>query len=414
MYDFANSGYTTVVLTAIFNTYFVGVVASGVGHTGTATLLWTLATAITNIFVIATAPIVGAIADHGAYKKRFLALTTIGCVAFTAALGLVGRGDIGLGMTFVILSYFMFATGENIIAAFLPEIASERNVGRISGYGWALGFVGGVLVLGLCLAYVQSSQAQDLPATHYVPVTMWITAAAFAVAALPTFLWLRERALPQARPVGEGYVRLGFRRVRTTFERARHYQDLFRFLVSLAVYHCGVNIVIVLTAVYAQEVMGFSMSENIKLIMVANVTAAIGAFGFGFLQDRIGSVRTLSITLCVWIVALTATYFIESRTGFWIVANLIGLALGSTQSAGRALVGQFSPVQRAAEFFGLWGLAGKFAAIVGPVTAGVIAYLSHGNLRMALVSTVAFFAVGLVLLLRVDERRGRAAALAGS
>jgi MFS transporter, UMF1 family len=410
MYDFANSGYTTVVLTAIFNTYFVGVVAGAVYDKGSATFLWTLATAITNVFVLLSAPIIGAIADHGAYKKRFLALTTIGCVASTAALGLVGAGDVALGMSLLILSYLMFATGENIVAAFLPEIASVKNIGRISGYGWSLGFVGGILVLGLCLGAVVSGQAAGRSATHYIPFTMWITAAVFALAALPTFALLRERAVPQARGPGEGYVRVGFARVRQTFQRARHYRDLFRFLSALAVYYCGVNTVIVLTAIYAQAVMGFTMSENITLIIVANLTAAVGAFGFGFLQDRLGSVRTLLIALCLWIAALTATYFVESRAAFWVVANIIGFALGATQSAGRALVGQFSPVQRAAEFFGLWGLAGKLAAVVGPLTAGYIAYASGGNLRMALVSTVVFFVTGLVLLLRVDEARGRAAA----
>lgn len=415
MYDFANSGYTTVVLTAIFSAYFVGVVAAGgVGQKGMATLLWTVATSITNIAVLLTAPVLGAIADYGAHKKRILALTTVGCVISTAALGWVGQGDVVLGMFAVILSYLMFATGENIIAAFLPEIATERNIGRISGYGWSLGFIGGVIVLGLCLAYVQFAQAHGMPATAYVPVTMWITAVMFGLAAIPTFVWLRERAQPRRLPPGQNYLRLGFARVHHTLKRVRHYRDLFRFLIALAVYYCGVNTVVVLTAVYAQEVMGFTMSENILLILIANVTAAIGAFGFGFVQDWVGSVRTLAMTLVLWIVALTAVYFIESRVGFWVAANLIGIALGSSQSAGRALVGQFSPVERSAEFFGLWGLSGKLAAVIGPATSGFIAYATHGDLRMALASTIAFFAIGLILLFRVDERRGRAAALAAS
>lgn len=410
MYDFANSGYTTVVLTAIFNAYFVGVVAKGVGTAGTPTLLWALATAVTNVFVLMSAPVLGAIADHGAYKKRFLAVTTTGCVLFTALLGLVGAGDVWLGMVLVILSYLMFAFGENFIAAFLPEIARGKDMGRVSGYGWSLGYVGGLLVLALCLAYIQWAQGQGATATQYVPVTMWITAAIFALAALPTFCWLRERAVPQSLLPGQGYVRTGFARVRDTIRHARHYRDLFRFLVTLAVYHCGVNTVIVLAAVYAQEVMGFGMQETIMLIMVVNVTAAVGAFSFGFLQDWMGSVRTLALTLLVWIAALAIAYFVESRAGFWVVANLVGISLGSSQSAGRALVGRFSPPARAAEFFGLWGLAGKLAAVIGPVTYGLITYLSRGDHRLALVSTGVFFVLGLVLLLGIDERRGHEAA----
>jgi UMF1 family MFS transporter len=412
MYDFANSGYTTVVLTAVFNAYFVGVVAGdGADRSGMATLLWTVAMAITNFLVLVSAPVLGAIADHGAHKKRFLAFTTIGCVLFTILLGFVGRGDVALGMALVILATFMFASGENFIAAFLPEIASQREMGRISGYGWSLGYLGGLLVLGLCLAYIQWAQARGDVAEQFVPVTLWITAAMFALAALPTFIWLRERAVPQRLAPGESYVRTGFARVRHTLAHARHYRDLFRFLVTLAVYYCGINTVVVVAAIYAQETMGFTMQENIILILVVNVTAAVGALLFGLVQDRLGSVRTLAVTLVVWIVALVLAYFIESRAGFWVVANLVGLALGSSQSAGRALVGQFSPPERSAEFFGLWGLAGKLAAVIGPLVYGLVTFLTHGNHRQALLSTCAFFIAGLLLLLTVNERRGRAAAL---
>lgn len=412
MYDFANSGYTTVVLTAVFNAYFVGVVAGdGADVSGTATLLWTVAMAITNFLVLASAPVLGAIADHGAHKKRFLAFTTVGCVFFTAMLGWVGRGDVMLGMTLVILSSLMFASGENFIAAFLPEIAAQKDMGRISGYGWSLGYLGGLLVLGLCLMYIQWAQSRGEAAVQYVPVTMWITAVMFALAALPTFLWLRERAAPQPLARGENYIRIGFARVRRTLAQARHYRDLFRFLITLAVYYCGINTVIVLAAIYAQEVMGFSMRENIMLILVVNVTAAIGAFGFGLLQDRLGSVRTLAITLLVWIVALVIAYFTETRAAFWVVANLVGVSLGSSQSAGRALVGQFSPPERSAEFFGLWGLAGKLAAVVGPLVYGLVTFISQGNHRLALLSTCGFFIAGLLMLLTVNERRGRAAAI---
>jgi len=411
MYDFANSGYTTVVLTAVFNAYFVGVVAgNGADRSGTATLLWTVVMAITNVLVLASAPILGAIADHGAHKKRFLAFTTVGCVFFTILLGFVGRGDVALGMTLVILATLMFASGENFIAAFLPEIAEQKDMGRISGYGWSLGYLGGLLVLGMCLVYIQWAQSQGDAVTQYVPVTMWITAVMFALAALPTFIWLRERAVPQPLAPGENYIRIGFARVRHTLSQARHYRDLFRFLITLAVYYCGINTVVVLAAIYAQEVMGFSMQENIMLILVVNVTAAIGALTFGLVQDRLGSVRTLAITLLVWIAALAIAYFTETRAAFWVVANLVGVALGSSQSAGRALVGQFSPPERSAEFFGLWGLAGKLAAVIGPLVYGLVTYLTHGNHRQALLSTTAFFIAGLLLLLTVNERRGRAAA----
>ncbi|MGH8507619.1 MAG: MFS transporter [Gammaproteobacteria bacterium] len=416
MYDFANSGYTTVVLTAIFNAYFVGtVVGVETGYTpGTGTLLWTIAMGISNFLVLLSAPVLGAVADFRACKKRFLGLSTLGCVLFTALLGIVEAGDVALGMTLVVMSSIMFATGENLIASFLPEIARPQEMGRISAYGWAIGYLGGLLVLGLCLAYITWAEGHQHTATQYVPVTMWITAVAFAAAALPTLLWLRERARPGMWPAHESYARIGFERVRHTLGEARRFKDLFRFLATLSVYYCGINTVVVLAAIYAQEVLGFGVQETIWMVLLVNITAAAGALGFGLLQDRLGSVPTLAGTLLLWIAALLLAYWIEDREGFWIVANLIGIALGSSQSAGRALIGQFSPPERTAEFFGLWGLAGKLAAVIGPLSYGVITQVSRGNHRLALLATAGFFIAGLALLATVNERRGRNAARASS
>lgn len=416
MFDFANSGYTTVVLTAVFNAYFVGVVVTNtdIATSASGTLYWTIAIAITNALVFLSAPILGAIADHGGNKKRFLAVTTTGCVVFTALLATVGPGDVWLAMTFVIVASFMFATGENLIAAFLPEIAPQADMGRISGYGWSLGYLGGLLVLGMCLAYVTWAQAHGHRAAQYVPITMLITAFMFAVAVVPTFLWLPERAHAAKQPRRQNYLSIAFIRLRQTLGRAQDFRDLFRFLLSLSAYYCGIYTVIVLAAVYAREVMGFDTRDTLVLILVINLTAAIGAFVFGHVQDRLGSRRTLAVTLVIWIFALLLAYFIETRSGFWLVGNLVGLALGSSQSASRAMVGQFSPPARSAEFFGLWGLASKFAAIVGPLSYGGITYVSGGDHRLAILSTVVFFALGLMLLATVNEKRGQAAALAAA
>jgi MFS transporter, UMF1 family len=413
MYDFANSGYTTVVLTTIFNAYFVGVVAGRADGlpVGMGTLLWTVAVSIPNALVLVSAPVLGAIADHYAAKKRFLLITTVGCVLCTALLALTGPGDVWLAVSLVVLSNLTFATGENLIAAFLPEISPQDDMGRVSAYGWAVGYVGGLAVLGICLGYVTWAQRHGFDATRYVPVTMLIVGGTFAVAATPTFLWLKERAVPVPRSPGEHSLAIGFQRLRRTLADSTRFRDLFRFLVALTIYYCGINTVVVLAAVYAQEVMGFSTSDTIILVMVVNITAAAGAFLFGQVQDRFGSVRTLAITLLIWIAAIGLAFWTESRAGFWLVANLVGIALGSSQASGRALIGQFAPPARAAEFFGLWGLAGKLAAIVGPLCYGLITYLSAGNHRLAILSTVSFFAVGLILLATVNERRGRAAAL---
>ena len=406
MYDFANSGYTTVVITAVFNAYFVAEVA---GRAPWATFAWTAALAASYALVVLTAPVIGAWADAHAAKKRLLAFTTAGCVVFTAGLALVGSGDLALGIALVILSNFFFGTGENLVAAFLPEIARGEALGKVSGWGWSLGYLGGLVTLGTCLAYISHARALGASAAEFVPVAMLITAGFFALASLPTFVFLRERAQPAAGVAG--IVKSGFSRVAETLSHARRHADLWRFLACVVCYQAGVQTVIALAAVYAQEAMGFTIRDTITLILVVNVTAAAGAFAFGHVQDRLGHVRTLALTLIGWLVAVVLAWMAEGAVLFWIVANLVGVCLGASQSAGRALVGYLSPLARTAEFFGLWGLAVKLSAIFGPLTYGLVTWATHGNHRVAMLITGVFFLAGLAILSGLDAARGRAAAL---
>lgn len=409
MYDFANSGYTTVVLTTIYNAYFVSAIAGHLGN-GHGTLMWTIAIAIANGLVVLTAPLVGALADSGAHKKRFLIATTTGCVGFTAMLAFVGPGDVWWAMLLVIGATVMFAAGESLIAAFLPELAAPEDMGRISGYGWSLGYFGGLLSLALCLAYINHAKSLGHVATQFVPVTMLITAAIFMLAAMPTFLWLNERSKPRHSGAFSAHLAGALSSLRYTLSHIPQHRDLFLFLLTLMLFHSGIYTVIVIAAVYASEVMGFGVDETIMMIMLVNITSAVGAFSLGYMQDRIGSVRTLALSLLLWIAAMAVLYFGHDKSSFWIGANLIGLAMGSSQSASRALVGQFAPAGHAAEIFGLWGLVVKLAAMVGPLSYGAIAYVSDGNHRLALLATSLYFIAGFVMLMSVDEKRGRKAA----
>jgi UMF1 family MFS transporter len=405
MYDFANSGYTTVVITALFNAYFVAEVA---GNAPWATFAWTAALALSYAAVMVVGPLVGAYADARAAKKRLLLGTTCGCVLFTAALALVGRGEIALGVACVALSNFFFGLGENLIAAFLPELADDEAIGRISGWGWSLGYLGGLVSLGICLAYVARAQAAGEPATDFVPVAMLITAGLFAAASLPTFLFLRERAAPQS--VVTNIVRDTVARLGQTLRHAREHRDLARFLVCVVFYQAGIQAVIALAAIYAREAMGFTTTETLTLILIVNITAAIGAFLFGQFQDRLGHVRTIVLTLIGWIGVVVLAWAAENRLLFWLNANLVGLCLGSSQSAGRAMVGYLSPPSRTGEYFGLWGLAVKLSAIVGPITYGLVTWLTGGDHRLAILVTGGYFVVGLAILATIDVARGRRAA----
>jgi UMF1 family MFS transporter len=399
MYDFANSAYTTVVITAVFGAYFVSGITQGAPW---ATFAWTAALSVSYAAILLTGPLIGAWADAHAAKKPLLLATTVGCVVFTALLFYATPGQAAFALALLILSNYFFGAGENLIAAFLPELADSRAMGRVSGWGWAFGYLGGLAALGICLFYITSSQK---PASETVPVTMLITAAFFAIAATPTFLFLKERAVPQPRAESP------WARLRRTLKHSRDYRDLRTFLLCILFYQAGVTAVVALAAIYAEQAMKFTMQQTIVLILVVNITAAIGAFAFGYLQDALGHVRAVAITLVGWIVMVIIAGSSQTHFSFWVAANLAGLCMGSSQAAGRAVVGYLAPPARLAEFFGLWGLAVKAASIFGPLTYGAVTWIFAGNHRLGIFATGVYFVIGLALLWRIDMERGRRAAL---
>jgi UMF1 family MFS transporter len=408
MYDFANSGYTTVVITAVFAAYFVGGIA---GQAPWATFAWTAALSLSYAIVMLTMPALGAWADQRAAKKRLLMLVTAGCVVSTAALALPGPGTVVLAIVLVVVSNTFYAWGESLIAAFLPELARPQAMGRVSGWGWGLGYLGGMLTLGLCLGYVLWAQARGLPASHFVPVTMGITAVMYGGAALVTFAWLKEHAQPRPGPAVSGSLGASWRQLRATLAQVRHYRD-FRWLMACAVcYQGGVAVAISLAAIYAEQVIGFKPQETMVLIFALNAAAAAGAFGWGYLQDRIGHRAALALTLVGWTVTCVIAALATTQGTFWIAAAIAGVCMGSSQSAGRAMAGLFAPPRQLAEFFGLWTVALRLASILGPLSYGAITWATGGNHRLAILSTTVLFIAGLVLLTQVNVARGREAAL---
>jgi UMF1 family MFS transporter len=403
MYDFANSGYTTVVITAVFSAYFVAGVA---GNAPWATFAWTLSLSVSYALIMLTAPLIGAYADAHARKKKLLWLTTLGCVGFTALLYFAAPGALVLAIAALVLSNTFFGTGENLIAAFLPELARPRALGRVSGWGWALGYVGGLVSLGASLAYISWAQAQGQGAADFVPVTMLITAAIFALASLPTLLMLRERTTPQP----ERTMRSSWAQVRHTLSHLGRLPDLRRFLLCTVLYQAGIQAVITLAAIYASQAFHFSTQQTILLVLVVNITAALGAFVFGHVQDRIGHVRAIALTIVGWIMMVLLAWAAPDERMFWAAANLAGLCMGASQSAGRAMVGLLAPPAQQAEFFGLWGLAVKLASIIGPLTYGVASWLTEGDHRQSLLITGSYFVAGLLALRGVQAMRGYRAA----
>ncbi len=401
MYDFANSGYTTVVITAVFAAYFVGAVAD---QAEWATLAWTSALSLSYAIVMLTMPALGEWADRHAAKKKLLMLVTAACVLSTAALSWVRPGQVALAVVCIVISNTFYSYGESLTAAFLPELARPEAMGRISAWGWAWGYLGGMLTLGICLAYVLWAQGQGQSAGQFVPVTMWVTAAIYAISASLTFWLMKEHAKPQVHRVRASSQ---WQQLRQTFEEAKAYKDFMQLMACAVAYQGGVAVAITLAAIYAEQVIGFQPQETMVLIFVLNIAAFVGALVFGYAQDRIGHKLALSLTLVGWSITCVLAALTTSKEVFWWAAALAGICMGSSQSTGRAMAGLFIPSHRLAEFFGLWTFAIRLASIVGPLGYGLITWLTDGNQRWAIAATTVLFVLGWLLLLPVNVQRGQ-------
>ncbi|MFH0976072.1 MAG: MFS transporter [Spirochaetota bacterium] len=407
MFDFANSSFTTIIITAVFNAYFVTVVVSeelfGKGY---GEFLWgSVAIPISYFLVILTGPILGAIADFSGSKKKFLFASYLLCVTFTSFLFFIKEGDIVPAIILIIISNFGFASGENFASAFLPELADREDMGKVSGYAWSFGYWGGLLSLGCCLAlilFMKDLNDKTLP----IRLSALVSAAFFGLGAIPTFLWLKERKCTEKMPQDYNYFTIGFKRLHETYQSVKQFKELIKFLIIFLIFNSGVMVVITFAAIYAVHVLDFTIEENIILIIIVNVTASVGAFIFGFIQDKIGSKKTIIITLLLWLATVTWAYFAYTKNSFWMLANIAGLALGSTQSASRAMVGLFSPESKSGEFFGFWGLAGKIGAIIGPMTFGLLVLATDGNQRFAILATGVFFVIGIIGMFFCNEGDG--------
>jgi MFS transporter, UMF1 family len=421
MFDFANQAYTLLIITVIFGDLFTRVIVGDRGDDyRLGNLLWSLSLSASYLLVVATAPLFGAIMDATAAKKRFLFASYLATVVTTTLLYGAAPGWIALAMVLLILSNYAYALGEAFIASFLPELGPRERLGRISGFGWALGYVGGLVCAALGLVLLGEVSLENFARVRWVGP---LTGGFFLIAAIPTFLWLRERGRPKPLPPGRGYLSMGAERVRGTVQALASFRDLGVLLVSIFFTMAGLYIVITFAFIYGAQVIGWDPGVRNLMFIVVQITAAAGAIGFGHLQDRLGAKRTYLLTLVLWIAAISSIYATPQLTAwlqrafgvtweaqhvFLVVGCLAGLSLGSSQSSGRALVGVLAPRSRSAEMFGFWSMASKLAAVVGLLGLGVLQVLF--GLQQAILFCIALFAAALFIGAGVNEARGREAA----
>ncbi|MFD2113099.1 MFS transporter [Thiorhodococcus fuscus] len=420
MFDFANSAYTLLIITVVFGDLFTRVIVGDAPDYRLGNLLWSLALAISYLMVVIASPVAGAIMDYTASKKRFLFASYALTVVTTALLYWAAPGYVWIGMLLLILSNFAFAIGESFIASFLPDLGPPEDLGKISGFGWALGYIGGMIAALFVLFVLGEVSAENFERIRWVGP--W-TAVFFLVAAIPTFLWVRERGRPRPLPPGANLVGVGISRVRQTLVHLHQHRDLAVLLVAVFFSMSGISIVITYAFIYGAQVIGWDASVRTLMFVLVQLTAAAGAFGFGYIQDRIGALRTYLLTLIMWILAILLIYLTPSIASlahswlgldwqaqyvFLVVGCVAGASLGACQSTTRTLVGLFSPLSRSAELFGFWGLSMKLAGVFGLLAIGLLQ--AAFGLRQALLFCVLLFAVALLIARHVDETRGRAVA----
>ncbi len=419
MFDFANSSYTTVIITVVFCIIFPKIIVGDGPEYRLGNLLWSISLSISYLIVLLTAPLFGAIMDYTGLKKKFLFGSYILTVIATASLYFVGPGDIILGMLLIILSNVGFSYSESFVSSFLPDLGPPEDLGKISGYAWGLGYFGGlisvaVVIFGLSAGVYTTENFQNLRLVG--PVTGLF----FLIAAIPTFLWVKDRTAPRPLSKNENYITIGLKRLKKTFLDIRDYKDLIILLASFFFAYAGLSIVIAFAFIYGDQIIKWSSSTQILMFVITQFTAAAGAFLFGIIQDRWKAKPAFILTLVLWVVSVSLIYevievtaFVNSVTGFalqeahvfLVVGFIAGLGLGSTQSACRAMVGLFSPDTKAGEFFGLWSFTGRLSAIVGLMGLGLLQTLF--GLQKAILVCLVFFLMSLVIVLFVNEERGK-------
>ena len=418
LYDFGNSAYAAVVLLAIYSAYFKGTVVGG----AEGTRLWGIAVGIAMLVSAIVSPILGAIADHSAYKKRFLFFFSSLSWIFTGLLFFVRSGDVFLGMFFFIMAEIGYRAGQVFYNSLLPEVAEPDEIGRVSANGWAIGSAGGILCLLFVLPAIVLIKGTDLP----VRGAFVFTAIFFLVSALPLFLWVKEQGEHRSLPSGKNYLSLAFSRLRRTVRSVRHFNEFLKFIIAFLIFNDGIVMALDFAAIIGAVLYGMNQIQLIILMILVQVASIFGAYVSGRYGERVGFMRALVASIVLMIGAVVLMLFNSTLTGFFVIASLAGFALTGVQAVTRTMTGLFAPKGQSAEFYSFFAFAGRTSSFIGPTVYGFLAtgvalrleaqgvsqlLAEQAGQRAGIVSIAVFLVVGLVILLSVSEQRARQAAL---
>jgi len=427
MYDFANQPFTNLVVTFIYGTFFTTVIASNeiVG-----TQQWSHAISLTAIIVALLSPLMGALADRGGYRKMFMLGFTWLTIMATTVLYFIMPGEVLRALLWFVIANVGFEMGSVFCNAYLPDISHSKNIGRISGYGWSLGYVGGLIALALAMVFLVQTDTpifgfgkgeaggyENIRATNLL-VAFW-----FAVFSIPTFLFLKDRK-PDKKALLKN-AKHTVKDFRATAKELKEYPQIIRFLIARLFYNDGLVTIFAFGGIYAAGSLDFTFNEIMIMGIVLNITAGIGAFLMGFLDDKVGGRKTIKVTLIGLMIAILLAVlapelrpwlqyvlggssvpdWITGKNIFWLAAVIIGIFSGPNQAASRSLMGRFTPEAKKNEFFGFFAFSGKATAFAGPFLLGILtATFESQSVGIAVI--FFFFLIGFLLLHKVDEEKG--------
>lgn len=400
LFDFANSSYAVIIVAFVYAIYFTDVVCQKlpIGD-----FYWSLGI---NISMLASAiinPVCGAIADHSSNKKSFLLFFTLLAVVFTALMYFTGTGTIALALILFIFSNIGFQSGLTFYDAFISDIVEEKYFNKVSGIGYAVGYIGSLVSVVLVFPF------KDRPDILFV-----ITAIFYLVFSLPLFLFLKEKKIhPDIAAQKINYLSYGFKKVFETLHHINNFKNLRNYLIAFFLYIDAVNTIIFFSGIYASKTLQFSITELAIFFMIVQITAMLGSFLFGFIGDKTGILRSIVITLIFWIAIIFSIFFFIEKDSyliisgikihyFFIIGGFAGTFLGSTQALSRALMTKITPFEIKTEFFGFYSLFEKTSTLLGPLTFGLVSWLT-GSQKIAVLSVGAFFLFGMLMLKKVRE-----------
>jgi MFS transporter, UMF1 family len=406
LFDFANTSFSVMMVTFAFPLFFKNVICGG-DPSGDA--VWGASISVSMLLVALISPVLGAQADYSGRRKRFLLMFTIIAVIATVLLSFTGPGNVIPAAALFIAANIGFEGGLVFYDAYLPEITSRRSIGRVSGYGFAMGYLGAFAILFL----VQPLLSKGITVSNApnLRLSFLIVALFFALFSAPLFLNLRDtkgsRMTGDTTRLNEGFFASISRSAGEVANTVRHimsFPDLARFLLAFFFYNDAILTVIAFSSIYAQNTLGFTTGELIAFFMSVQTTAILGSVVFGFVTDRIGPKRTIVMTLIIWFLVIFMAILSEGKTLFYITGLLAGMSMGSSQAASRSLMARLTPKEHITEFFGFYdGTFGKASAIVGPMVFGFVSSQA-GSQKAALASLLVFFGLGLVIMTGVRTR----------